>query len=156
MSSMFVLFLIVFGCIFAAPIVHQSIEFNFLNCQTNENDTSAFYRIEIKDFNETCLQINKTTANMSEILFYIFQETQIRNLIEIKADDCLSPTPDFSITQCENDNSTGDYFYIINSNSSSNSTDESDPMFQQVIIQTEDQNSDESTKSLDNSSDEDH
>lgn len=115
-------FVFVLGCIFSVPIVKQSFEFQLIDCQMNENESSPFYRFEIKDSNETCLQINKTTIDGSEILFYIFQETQPTNIIQIKTDNCSLPIPELSIIQCEKENSTSDFYYVINDIDQQNGT----------------------------------
>ena len=148
MSSMVVLLLIIVGCVVGAPIDRESMEFELIDCRVGQNGTSSYHILQIKDLNETCLQINKTTSLEHQLIFYTFQETEINDQIEIATDDCSSPTPDFHIIPCEKDNSTDSFVTSFSSNfslfdfDSSNSTIESFLITEDVLAETID-NSDE-------------
>ena len=95
--------LIILGYISALPIVHESIEFRLVDCVTDE--TTSLHILEITDFNQSCIKINKLTSNnQSEISYYILPETTNGTQIKIKTENCSTTIPDLYLTPCDGEN----------------------------------------------------
>lgn len=143
---MVIFLLVLVGCIFTAPIVRESMNFELLDCRIGENGTSSYHILQTKDHNETCIQINQTTSNGNQIFYYTFPSNQIENEIRIETIDCSLPTPDFHLIPCEENNSTDEFVTFYPSNFTWYHFEQSNSTYSEEIIFETIDNSDRTTK----------
>jgi hypothetical protein len=104
MSYIVLLLLIILGTSNAS----ESLEFRLIDCI--ENETSSTHILEITNFNETCIKVNRSTLNGSEIYYYVFPGTTDGAQLHLKTENCSTSIPDLHLTLCDdediNQNST--------------------------------------------------
>jgi len=109
MSYIVLFSLIIGGCVLGAPIFPESLKFRVIECISNANETSK-HVLEILNFNETCIKVNKSSSEGNEVYLYIAPQTEDGVQLHIKTENCSTPLPDLHLSLCDDnpsdDNST--------------------------------------------------
>jgi hypothetical protein len=85
------------------PISRESLQFRLVECVSDE--ISSTHILEITNFNETCIKINKSTSNGNEIYYYIIPETNNGAQLKLKTENCSTSITNFHFTFCDNEDS---------------------------------------------------
>lgn len=89
------------GYVLGAPIFHESLQFRLIECVPGDNETLSNHIIEITNYNETCIKVNKTSNQGNEVYLYIAPQTENGVQLRITTDNCSVPLPDLHLTVCD-------------------------------------------------------
>lgn len=99
--------------IIGAPIHDESLKFRLIRCIEGENETLSNHVLEITNFNETCIKVNKSSSEGNQVYLYIAPQTENGVELHITTDNCSQPLPDLHLTVCDDKDTFINYTEVM-------------------------------------------